>query len=216
MHSPGRRSFLLSAAAAAAWCGGGAGGKRARAAAAPPGVDNPVATIQSFYDALLAVMKEAKQLNFDGRYARLQPAITRAFDLGLMTRIAIGPSWTQLPQSQQEQLAAAFGRWTISTYANRFDGYSGERFEVDPNPVANPNGVIVETRLVRPAAEPVTLNYLMRRNGLGQWQIIDVFLSGTVSELATRRSEFVAVLQRDGADGLVHLLDRRTQALRTG
>jgi phospholipid transport system substrate-binding protein len=210
-----RRSFLLGAAVAAVLCGAG-GGESARAAAAPPGVDSPTATIQAFYDALLAVMKAAKQMTFDERYTRLQPAITRAFDLGLMTRIAIGPAWTRLPQSQQEQLAASFARWTISTYANRFDSYSGERFEVDPNPVSNPNGLIVETRLERPTAEPVALNYLMRRNGAGLWQIIDVFLSGTVSELATRRSEFVAVLQRDGADGLVRLLDRRAQALRTG
>ena len=197
-------------------CCRGTGGSALQAGPAPSAADSPTATIQAFYDALLAAMKGAKQLGFDQRYARLQPAITRAFDLDLMTRIAIGPAWTRLPSAQQEQLTAAFARWTISTYANRFDGWSGERFEVDPNPVENPNGIIVATRLVRPAAEPVTLNYLMRRNGAGVWQIIDVFLSGTVSELATRRSEFVAVLQRDGADGLVRLLDRRAEALRTG
>ena len=50
----------------------------------------------------------------------------------------------------------------------------------------------------------------------GAWKVIDVYLSGTVSELATRRSEFVAVLQRDGAEGLVQLIERRTAALRPG
>jgi phospholipid transport system substrate-binding protein len=204
-----RRSLLAGAAVALALCG------RAEALTAP-GADSPTATVQGFYDTLLTVMKAAKQLGFDGRYRQLQPAISRAFDLALMTRIAIGPAWTGLSQAQQEQLAASFSRYTIATYANQFDGYSGERFEVAPNPVANPNGVIVETRLIRPGDEPVTLNYLMRRNGAGVWQIIDVFLSGTVSQLATRRSEFVAVLQRDGADGLVRLLDRRAEALRTG
>ena len=188
----------------------------AQAVVAPPGADSPTAAIQTFYDALLAVMKAAKQLSFDQRYQRLQPVITRAFNLELMTRIAIGPSWTRLQAPQQERLTASFARYTISTYASRFDDFSGERFEVDPTPVQNPSGVIVQTRLVRPAAEPVTLNYLMRRNAAGLWQVIDVFLSGTVSELATRRSEFVAVLQRDGAEGLVRLLDQRTAALRTG
>ena len=56
----------------------------------------------------------------------------------------------------------------------------------------------------------------MRQDAAGAWKVIDVYLSGTISELATRRSEFAAVLQRDGADGLVHLLEQRTAALTDG
>jgi phospholipid transport system substrate-binding protein len=39
---------------------------------------------------------------------------------------------------------------------------------------------------------------------------MDVYLSGTISELATRRSEFAAVLRQDGADGLVRALEQRS------
>ena len=46
--------------------------------------------------------------------------------------------------------------------------------------------------------------------------MIDVYLSGTVSELATRRSEFAAVLQRSGAEGLVRMIDEKSAALRAG
>jgi phospholipid transport system substrate-binding protein len=56
----------------------------------------------------------------------------------------------------------------------------------------------------------------MRQGGDGTWQVIDVYLSGTISELATRRSEFADVLQKGGADGLVKLLEQRTAALHTG
>lgn len=210
-----RRNFLALTGRALAGAALFAGGRSVRAAAAAAG-DGPAAAIQDLYDALLAVMKEAKQLSFDQRYNRLQPVITRTFNLPLMTRIAVGPEWAHLQPEQQQRLAAAFARYTISTYTGRFDGYSGERFEVDAAPMQNPNGVIVQSRLVRPDGDPVTLNYLMRRADSGQWQIIDVFLSGTVSELATRRSEFVAVLARDGADGLVRLLEQRVAALRSG
>ena len=74
-------------------------------------------------------------------------------------------------------------------------------------------GVIVQTRLIKGNGEPVTLNYLMRESD-GKWQIIDVFLSGTISELATRRSEFTSVIRRDGAQGLLQLLDRRVAELK--
>lgn len=198
-----RRLLAVSAAAFVAPAG---------IALAEPGAA-PASLIRQFYADLLAVMKQSKQLTFDQRYGRLAPAIARTFDLPRMTRIAVGPDWTQLSPSQQQRLDAAFARYTISTYANRFDGYSGERFEVTPVAAPNPNGVIVDTRLIKSNGEAVTLNYLMSQSG-GSWQVIDVYLSGTVSELAARRSEFVAVLRRSGADGLVQMIEQRTAALR--
>jgi phospholipid transport system substrate-binding protein len=183
---------------------------------AAPAAEPAAATIERFYAALLAVMKEAKRLSFDARYSRLAPAITQTFDLGLMTRLAVGPAWVQLGPDQQQRLATAFSHYTISVYASRFDDYGGERFTVSPTATANPNGAIVETRLVKANGENVSLNYLLRQDGAGVWKVIDVYLSGTVSELATRRSEFASVLQRSGIDGLVQMIEQRAAALRTG
>jgi phospholipid transport system substrate-binding protein len=188
---------------------------RRPAFAAEPG-SAPVALVQRFYADLLAVMKEAKRLSFDQRYERLAPAIARTFDLPLMTRIAIGPGWLQIPPEQQQRLTAAFSRYTISVYANRFDDYGGERFEVAPRTAANANGVVVESGLIKSNGEKVALNYLLHQDASGAWKIIDVYLSGTISELATRRSEFLSVLQQSGADGLVRMIEQRTAALRTG
>ncbi len=188
-------------------------GRRA-ASAVDPGA--APALIERFYATLLDVMKQAKRLSFDERYKRLAPAIEQAFDLGLMTRIAIGPGWAGLAPDQQQRLGAAFARYTISNYANRFDDYGGERFEVSPKAAPNPNGVVVESRLVKSNGEKVNLNYLLRQDAAGSWKIIDVYLSGTISELATRRSEFSTVLQRGGADALVQLIEQRSAALRAG
>ena len=174
-----------------------------------------VAVIQRFYAQLLAEMQQAKRLTFDQRYTILAPAIAQTFDLPLMTRIAVGPGWAQLSADQQQRIFAAFTRYTISNYASRFDDYGGERFEVSPTAAANVNGVIVNSKLIKSTGEPITLNYLMRQED-GGWKVLDVYLSGTVSELATRRSEFVAVLQRSGADGLVRLIEQKSAALRAG
>jgi phospholipid transport system substrate-binding protein len=184
------------------------------AAAADP--NSAPGLVEHFYADLLATMKQGKKLSFDERYNRLAPTVTRSFDLGLMTRIAVGPGWGQIAPAQRQRLTTAFSRYTISVYANRFDDYGGERFEVTPTMTANPNGVIVASRLVKANGEDVPLNYLMRQDGTGMWKIIDVYLSGTVSELATRRSEFLSVLQREGAEGLVQMIEKRTAALRAG
>lgn len=168
--------------------------------------------IEEYYATLLATMKKAKELGIKGRYAQLEPAIRKTFDLAAMTRISVGPSWTGFTPDQQQSLIEAFSKMTVATYANRFDGYSGEKFEVNPKVDTRGNDRIVKTRLVPAADEPVTLNYLMRKSGEA-WKVVDVYLSGTISELATRRSEFTALIKTGGPDALLANLKQRTDEL---
>lgn len=201
-----RRSFLFAAVAALAVAWGGA---ESRAAT------TPAATLKSFYDVLLAVMKDGPKLGFAGRKQKLTPAINQAFDLALMTRLVVGLPWPSLTAEDQKQLVSAFAEFSIATYANQFDDFSGEKFEVEPKAAPAPgNDVIVKTRLVQSNGEPVQLDYLLRQEQ-GEWRIIDVFLSGTISQLAARRSEFSGILREQGAPGLIAVLKEKTQALAT-
>jgi phospholipid transport system substrate-binding protein len=174
--------------------------------------DPATVPIRSFYDALLAAMKQADQLGVRGRYDKLAPVIRSTFDLAAMTRIAVGPEWTSIPAEQQTALLDSFARMTIATYASRFDGYSGQSFEVDPEVQSRNNDRIVRTKLIRPKEEPVTLNYLMRGSG-NAWKIVDIYLSGTISELATQRSEFGAILKAGGPAALIESLKQQTDRL---
>jgi phospholipid transport system substrate-binding protein len=191
----------------------------AACAFAPPieafaaGDDTPASRVQSFYDVLLQGMKGGAKLGFKGRRDLLAPVIERSFDLPLMTRLTTGLDWQKLSADEQQKLIAAFSDFSIATYANQFDDYSGERFDVDPAPVKTDSGdVIVKSKLVQLKDDPVELDYLMRQGSNG-WKIIDIYLSGTISQLAARRSEFSAVLRRDGATGLINLLHQKTAQL---
>ena len=175
-------------------------------------VDPAVAAIRAFYDALLAAMKQADRLGVRGRYDKLAPVIRSTFDLAAMTRIAVGPDWPAIPPEQQTALLDAFARMTIATYANRFDGWSGQSFEVDAEVLPRNTGRIVRTKLVRPKEEPVTLNYLMRGTG-DNWKIVDIYLSGTISELATQRSEFGTILKGGGPAALIESLRQQIDKL---
>jgi phospholipid transport system substrate-binding protein len=173
----------------------------------------PAATVQGLCDALISAMQQGPALGFAGRRQLLEPQIRRAIDLPLMTRLVLGPPWRGLAPEVQRQLVDAFSDYSISTYANRFSGYSGEKFIVDPAPTRLESGdVIVHTKLVTKDPDPVRLDYLMRSSG-GTWKIIDVYLSGTISELAARRSEFSAVLRQGGAAALVEMLKKKAAEL---
>ncbi len=170
--------------------------------------------INAFYGTLLTTMKDGPALGFNGRVERLTPAITRAFDLPAMTRIAAGAVWPTISPDDQHRLIDAFSRFSVASYAANFDAYDGERFEVlreVPAPGGSDN-VIVETRLSPKKGDPVELNYRLHRSADG-FQIIDVFVDGTISEIAARRSEFSAVLNRGGAQALYDVLESRTKVL---
>lgn len=184
-----------------------------RGARAADPAASPVAIIRSFYDVLIGVMKDGPRIGFAGRRARLAPVISQTYDFPLMTRLMVGPQWATLTPVQQQQLVAAFSAFSIATYANRFDDYSGESFAVEDQPMQATTGdAIVKSKLVQQKGDAVELDYLMRLDG-DRWQVIDVYLSGTVSELATRRSEFSSVLRRGGPNALVELLQQKAAAL---
>jgi phospholipid transport system substrate-binding protein len=172
---------------------------------------NPQDSVRSLYDTLLSTMKDGRRLGQSGRYARLAPVVDRLFDVPSMARLAVGPSWLTLSPTQQQQVTEAFAHYISATYADRFDSYSGEQLQVTGE---QPYGteVIVQTKIVKAKGDSVTLNYRMRENA-GSWQISDVYLDGTISQLATQRSEFHSILQHEGVDGLIMALNRKVDLL---
>ncbi len=170
--------------------------------------------VDAFYQTLLATMKDGPALGFDGRVSRLTPAITQAFDLPAMTKIAAGAVWPTLSPDDQSRLINAFSRFSIASYAANFDSYDDERFEVEQEtPAPGNNGrIIVKTQLIPKKGDPVEMGYLLRRNN-GKMQIIDIFINGTISEMAARRSEFSSILNRGGAQALNELLEAKIKAL---
>jgi phospholipid transport system substrate-binding protein len=152
--------------------------------------------------ALLEAMKAGKSQSAKERYRRLEPAVVRAFDFATMTRFAIGPSWAGIAPAQQQQLIEGLQRLTVASYVHNFDGYSGQRFELDPNVVTRGPDKVVTTHLISPGDTPVPIAYRMRQAG-GAWKIIDVFYNGAISQLTTRRADFAATLASGGAPALL-------------
>jgi phospholipid transport system substrate-binding protein len=168
-------------------------------------------TVQGLYDALLNTMKKGRTLGKSGRFTQLDPVIRRSFDIALMARLSVGAAWAGLGEAQRQRVTESLARYTSAIYADRFDSYGGQKLEVtSEEPVAA--GVRVRSRIIKADGEPVKVDYMMRRNG-EDWLISDVYLDGAISEVATRRSEFAAVLKNEGIDGLIAALNRKADVL---
>jgi phospholipid transport system substrate-binding protein len=66
---------------------------------------------------------------------------------------------------------------------------------------------MVRSKLFLPTGEPVRFDYILR-NGKDGWRIVNVLADG-VSDLALKRVEYRAILQRDGFATLIDMLKKK-------
>jgi len=171
--------------------------------------------VETLHGALLQAMQQADTQGYQGRYDIIAPVLSKTFDVEFMAEKSVGRHWKRLDTENRELWLDTFERLTTANYAGRFNAYSGQSFETMGEQAAAHGTVVVRTKLVLPDDDDVQLNYRLRETADG-WQIVDVYLNGTVSELALRRSEYSAVLKREGFDTLVAQLGQKAEDLANG
>ena len=163
--------------------------------------------VREFYDALLYTMKHAKQLSINGRFARLEPAVSNTFDFAVMTQFTVGQYWDKMTPQERVALMDAFRRLTTANYARSFNGYAGESFTVTPTVAQRDGDDIVSTQMNIPGKAPIAFVYRMHKTPRG-WRIVDIYLNGYISEVATRRADFASTLKSGGVAALTKKLDQ--------
>jgi phospholipid transport system substrate-binding protein len=174
----------------------------------------PAAVIEGLHGRLIETMRNAHTLGMDGRYKQLEPILEKSFDFPRMIAAAAGSYWTSADEAQRQQLLDAFTRLSITTYAARFNGYSGESFETLGERQGPRDTILVDTQLIRKDGPPVPITYVMAEQD-GDWRIVDVLLDKSISELAVRRSEYSQVLRSSGTEGLTQMLNGKAAELRS-
>jgi phospholipid transport system substrate-binding protein len=173
-------------------------------AAAQGAGDPATATVQNFYDTLVASMKAGGSAK--GRFDKLKPAVEQDFDLPGMTALSVGPTWSTIPAADQKALTDAFERFTVANYARNFSSWHGEKFTVDPSVAQRGTDKFIKTTLQPDSGEAVAFNYRLHQAGTG-WKILDVYLAGNISTLAQKRADFAATLASSGPQGLAKKID---------
>ena len=174
------------------------------------------APVEQLDNALLAAMKAGNTTPFEDRYRALTPVIEKVFNLDAVLAASVGLTWASLPADQKAALAAAFRRYTVSSYATSFNSYNGQSFQVSPTVRTLGNGeVVVNSRLIRADGSSVALDYVMRRGPAG-WQAVDVLTDGSISRVAVQRSDFRELLSSGGAPALAEGLKHKVADLSGG
>lgn len=171
--------------------------------AGPP----PVQVIENLHTTLLDVMKEADTLRFGGRFKRLDPVIRGTFDFPFIARLVVGRYWGTFSEEEKKTFVETFTTLSIAIYAERFNGYSGEKFQTISTRELKSGRILAETLLVKPDGGSVRLDYILHR-GNTEWRIVNVIADG-VSDLSLKRADYTSFLKNKGIGELIKKLEEK-------
>jgi phospholipid transport system substrate-binding protein len=153
-------------------------------------------------------MREGEKLDYDGRFKYLQPVIDQTHDIDLIIKTILGTTyWSQLDNDQQDLIVETFRQLSIATYAGRFVQYEGEQFQIIEQRVLPRDQVLVRSQLTKSDGGTVNFDYVLHQVA-GGWRIVNILFDG-VSDLAIKRGEYRAILQRDGFQALIEMLKEK-------
>jgi phospholipid transport system substrate-binding protein len=144
------------------------------------------------------------------RFDQLVELLSGPIDLNLVARLILGRYWRSASDAQREEYLKLFRAFALHTLASRLDVYGGQDFEVTDAKAVGGQDALVSTRILSDGP-PIKVDWRIRELDDKSLVAIDVIVEG-VSLIVTQRSEFGAVIERQGMDGLLTELRRRADS----
>jgi len=135
---------------------------------------------------------------------------SKALDLDVIARRVLGRHWRQATEVQRRDYTRLFRGYIVRTYAVQLGGFKGEKFAVLRQQPSGDTESVVTARITRDYGAPLDLRFRVRRGENG-FRIVDVTIAG-VSLIVAKRSEFDAIIRREGLPGLLRRLDEKSTA----
>lgn len=139
----------------------------------------------------------------------LQALFVKLVDIDWIARFVIGVEWRKMKLEQQQDYLQIYRQFLIKHYTSNFEQYAANTtFKViKSRPIGGKDQYLVGVKVLKKGEPPVNLEYRVRQQG-SDFKAIDIIVEG-VSLLATQRSEFASVIQRDGVQHLIALLKKK-------
>jgi len=142
--------------------------------------------------------------DLEDREAKVRDLI-RQTDLKTIGRFVLGKAWRKATPEQRAKYQALFADYFVSLNARRLSAYAGESFKVVKAKPAGKQDAWVLTKISSGSGEPVKAAWRVRIGSKGP-KILDISAAG-VSMIMTQRSEFQAIVQKQGVEGLIYTLN---------
>jgi phospholipid transport system substrate-binding protein len=172
------------------------------------------APISALNTGLIATMKAGSAgQGFQARYDMLKPVVEKSYNLDEVAQNSVGFLWSTLPAAQQAELGQLFEQFTIASYVSQFKTDGGLTFKILPAEKTLGSKKIVETQLApTDGTTPIEIDYVVAQGANG-WQVTDVLLNGTISQVAIHNSDFSSLVTSGNASQLIAALKAKIAIL---
>ena len=156
------------------------------------------------------ILKKISQKDNSPFFENTLLAIKSLYDAKKMIQMIVGDHWSIISEEKKKELTHVFEQYITSNYLKMFKNIQDPSFKYINEKKIGKNYRLVKTSMVIDQSENVEINYLLQKTD-NKWRIFDVLLAGSVSEIATKKSEFSKHLENGGVEGLIKALKAITK-----
>ena len=173
------------------------------------GTKTPAAKyIESIGNQALSTISN-KQLSQDKKQATLETLFKNNLDFDWVAKFVMGRFWREATPDQKTRYVAAYTNFLTKNYTSRFSEYSSGSFKITGAKELDKGESLVSMAIAanEKDSQPVLIDYKIRKSG-GSFKVFDIVVEG-VSLITSQRSEFSAVINKNGIDGLITQLGNK-------
>ena len=166
----------------------------------------PSETIDQLHNSLKKIVSS----NIDNK--EVQSVISNTYNIERMLALIIGDVWKTSISKDQMALKKVFEEYIAKNYILRFKKIKSLEFGKLEINQAGKNYRMAKTKLIINSKDVVPLNYLLDQTN-NSWKIFDVLIDGSISEIATKKSEFKSFTNQDDLKPLLEALQKKNSTL---
>lgn len=174
---------------------------------AAPSPESARALIEEVSAEVLTILSDQSRGDRQ-KFDALVVLLNEPIDLDLVGRLILGRYWRTADDGQRQQYLELFREYALANLASKLHLYQGQSFEVTGAKVVSDKDALVTSRILSDGEPPLQVDWRLRERNDGGLVTIDLIVEG-VSLIVTLRSEFAAVIERQGFDGLLAELRQR-------
>ena len=165
-----------------------------------------LAGVNELHESLIKISN--KTINSDN-LELIDDVVKNSYDLEKMGKIIIGVDWKQMDTKSQKEFINVFKRFISVNYFRRFNKINELNFEHQTVKVIGDKFKLAGVILTADN-EKLKIDYLLGFKN-EKWKIFDVLIDGSISEVATKKSDFKKIIKEEGVSGLIKNLRIRNQ-----
>ena len=160
-------------------------------------------------DKLHTIIKEISENKIDkNKINKVGEVVSNSYDVKKMSKIILGKFWAESKVHEREKFIEKFTLYISTNYFNRFRDRKDFDYEYKDIDNIGKDYRIAHTIFKFGETEKLKINYMLIKNH-NKWLIFDVLLNGSISEIATKKSEFNETLNKGGITFLISLIDKK-------